>query len=139
MLLVITVATWLNFGIPLCYQVASVLLAFYAIIAGISLWKNTPLGHWLSLPLQGVQVFQFVTSTFLLQTSIGFHLSYFEYTAGGLLIAPGFDATLGLWGAGHTAKPGMGINLLAFASMMLLLFGAGGILNRGGLARPRAA
>jgi hypothetical protein len=46
---------------------------------------------------------------------------------------------LGLWGAGHTAKPGMGINLLAFASMMLLLFGAGGILNRGELARSRAA
>jgi hypothetical protein len=58
MLLVITVATWLNFGIPLWYQIASVLLAFYAIIAGISLWKNTPLGHWLSLPLQGVQVFR---------------------------------------------------------------------------------
>ena len=115
--------TWHDCRLPLWYQISSLLLAFYAIVAGLSLWKKHPLGLWLSLVLQVVQVVQIVTSTFLFQTFIGFHVLYFEYAGGGVLFEPGFGATLGLWGAGHGMKPGGGINLLAFG-LVLFLFNA---------------
>jgi len=64
-------------NIPLWYQIASLLVGSYAIAAGIWTWKNSPVGYWLSLPLQAVQLFQIVTSTFLIKPIVGIHASVF--------------------------------------------------------------
>ena len=116
-----TAATLNNSQIPLWYQAASFLLSFYAIAAGISLWKNNSLGRWFSLMLQAIQLVQFATTNFLLKILVGFHLSVFIFSGGGLNIAPGVAGSLGLWGPGHTQTPGMGINLLALGSLLLFL------------------
>lgn len=84
-------------------------------MAGILLWEKNSLGDLLSLSLQAVQLFPFVTSVFLIEFSV------FISAAGGLKITPGVAGSLGLWGAGHTHTPGVGINLLAFGSLFLLL------------------
>jgi hypothetical protein len=107
-------------NIPSWYRIVSLFVAIYAIAAGFWLWKNSPVGYWLSLPVQAVQLFQIVTNAFLIKTSIGFQAGLFVWTNGGFNISPGFGATLGIWGAGHGEHPGFGVNVLAFASMYLL-------------------
>ena len=107
-------------NIPLWYQIASLLMGSYSIAAGIWTWKNSPIGYWLSLLLQAVQLFQIVTSTFLIKPTVGIHASVFIWTNGGFSISPGFSGTLGIWGAGHGEYPGLWLNLLAFASVYLL-------------------
>jgi len=106
--------------IPLWYQIASLLVGSYAIAAGIWTWENSPVGYWLSLPLQAVQIFQIVTGTFLMKPIVGIHASVFVWTNGGFSISPGFSGTLGIWDAGHGEYPGVGVNLLAFALIYLL-------------------
>src|SRR5689334_18439688 len=101
-------------NIPLWYQIASLLVGSYAIAAGIWTWKNSPVGYWLSLPLQAVQLFQIVTSTFLIKPIVGIHASVFVWTNGG------FSGTLGIWSAGHGEYPCLGVNFLALASIYLL-------------------
>jgi hypothetical protein len=105
---------------PPWHRMASILVAFYAICAGIGAYKKSPLGYWLSLPLQVVQLFQIVTSTFLIKPCIGFCALIFVFLGGGLSISPGIGASLGIWGGGHGHHPGLGINLLAFAATFIL-------------------
>lgn len=121
MLLLVVLITSNDSKLPVWYQSASLFLAFYAIVAGIALWKRNLLGHWLSLVLQTVQIVQLATNTFLMKIEMGFLVSYFEFAGGGLEFTPGFGANLGLFGAGHAERPGMGVNLLAFAFAFLLV------------------
>ena len=45
-------------GIPVWYPIGSFALGWYAVIAGLLLWKSLPLGRPLSTVLQGTQVVQ---------------------------------------------------------------------------------
>jgi hypothetical protein len=107
-------------GISVWYSIGSLALGSYAVIAGLLLWKNRPLGRPLSIVLQAIQVVQIANPTLLLKIIVGVHLSLFFWQRGGMKISPGVAGNFGIWDAGYTELPGLGINLVALAAVLLL-------------------
>lgn len=107
--------------IPLWHKAFSFILGIYAVVAGTLVWRRIALGQWLSLVLQSLQLFQISTNGLLIKVIVGLHVSIFMFQKGGLHISPGINGSFGVWGTGHTERLGIGINVLAFVSLLILV------------------
>jgi hypothetical protein len=82
-------------------------------------------GRWLSIGLQLLQVFQVATTSFLFKLIVGPQIILFWGIPNWWQMFFGFAGSFGIWGEGHTQPIGLGINLWAFVSLIILIMDRG--------------
>ncbi len=107
-----------------------------AMLAGIALYKDTPLGKKLSIFLQVLQLFSVSTTNVFYLVIAGLQLKLsLLYSADTLLekgwnMSYGINGTFLISGPGHGQPLGIGVNFFALSALLLLVYKHGGSKER---------